>query len=73
MMMVLEWYNQWKFYAFLKYSYRPKRTLRVVLYMNEENGQRGAAKYADVAKRNNEQHVFALESDAGGYTTWFFD
>ena len=27
-----------------KINYRPKRTLRVVLYMNEENGQRGAAK-----------------------------
>ena len=53
---------------FKKINYRPKRTLRVVLYMNEENGQRGAAKYTDVAKRNNEQHVFALESDAGGFT-----
>ena len=29
----------------------PQRTLRVVLYMNEENGQRGAAKYTEVAKR----------------------
>jgi len=53
---------------FKKINYCPKRTLRVVLYMNEENGQRGAAKYTDVAKRNNEQHVFALESDAGGFT-----
>ena len=53
---------------FKKINYRPQRTLRVVLYMNEENGQRGAAKYTDVAKRNNEQHVFALESDAGGFT-----
>ena len=35
--------------------------------MNEDS-QRGAAKYTDVAKRNNEQHVFALESDAGGFT-----
>ena len=53
---------------FKKIGYRPKRTLRVVLYMNEENGQRGAAKYTEVAKRNNEQHVFALESDAGGFS-----
>ncbi len=51
-----------------KINYRPKRTLRVVLYMNEENGQRGAAKYTEVAKKNNEKHVFALESDAGGFT-----
>lgn len=51
-----------------KINYRPKRTLRVVLYMNEENGQRGAAKYTDLAQKNNENHVFALESDAGGFT-----
>lgn len=51
-----------------KINYRPKRTLRVVLYMNEENGQRGAAKYTAVAKQKNEKHVFALESDAGGFT-----
>ena len=51
-----------------KIGYRPKRTLRVVLYMNEENGQRGAAKYTEVAKRKKEKHVFALESDAGGFS-----
>ena len=51
-----------------KINYRPKRTLRVVLYMNEENGQRGAAKYTEIAQENNENHVFALESDAGGFT-----
>ena len=53
---------------FNKIGYQPKRTLRVVLYMNEENGQRGAAKYTSVAKENNENHVFALESDAGGFS-----
>ena len=47
---------------------RPKRTIRVVLFMNEENGLRGARKYAEVAKNKGEQHVFALESDAGGFT-----
>lgn len=51
-----------------KINYRPKRTLRVVLYMNEENGQRGAAKYTEVAQKNKENHVFALESDAGGFS-----
>lgn len=51
-----------------KINYRPKRTLRVVLYMNEENGQRGAAKYTEIAQKNNENHVFALESDAGGFS-----
>lgn len=53
---------------FKEINYQPKRTLRVVLYMNEENGQRGAAKYTAVAKQNNENHVFALESDAGGFS-----
>ncbi len=49
-------------------GYRPKRTLRVVLFMNEENGLRGGKKYAEVAKSKGETHVFALESDAGGFT-----
>lgn len=47
---------------------RPKRTLRVVLFMNEENGLRGGKKYAEVAKMNQEDHIFALESDSGGFT-----
>jgi len=46
----------------------PKRTIRVVLFMNEENGLRGATEYAKVAKEKNENHIFALESDAGGFT-----
>jgi len=49
-------------------GYKPQRTIRVVLFMNEENGLRGGNKYAEVAKRKNENHVFALESDAGGFT-----
>ncbi len=47
---------------------KPKRSIRVVLFMNEENGLRGGRKYAEVAKANGEKHVFALESDAGGFT-----
>ncbi len=47
---------------------KPKRTLRVVLFMNEENGLRGGNKYAEMVKKNNENHIFALESDAGGFT-----
>ncbi|RDY60931.1 M20/M25/M40 family metallo-hydrolase [Flagellimonas nanhaiensis] len=49
-------------------GYKPKRTLRVVLFMNEENGLRGGNKYAEVARSKNEKHVFALESDSGGFT-----
>jgi carboxypeptidase Q len=54
--------------AFTSLGYKPKRTIRFVLYANEENGLRGGNKYADEAKNNNEKHVFALESDAGGFT-----
>lgn len=46
----------------------PKRSIRVVLFMNEENGLRGATKYAEEAQRKNENHIFALESDSGGFT-----
>jgi hypothetical protein len=49
-------------------GYKPKRSLRVVLFMNEENGLRGGKKYAEVAAKKRENHVFALESDAGGFT-----
>lgn len=49
-------------------GYQPKRTIRVVLFMNEENGLRGGNKYAEVAQSKNEKHVFALESDSGGFT-----
>ncbi|MGB0254969.1 MAG: M20/M25/M40 family metallo-hydrolase [Flavobacteriaceae bacterium] len=53
---------------FKETGYRPKRTIRVVLFMNEENGLRGGNAYADSALANNEKHIFALESDAGGFT-----
>ena len=53
---------------FKEIGYQPKRTLRIVLFMNEENGMRGATKYASVSKAKKENHVFALESDAGGFT-----
>ena len=49
-------------------NYSPKRTIRVVLFANEENGLRGGTKYAEEARLNNEKHFFALESDAGGFT-----
>lgn len=53
---------------FKKIGYKPKHTIRVVLFMNEENGLRGGRKYAEEAKRKKEIHRFALESDAGGFT-----
>ncbi|MEJ7627528.1 MAG: M20/M25/M40 family metallo-hydrolase [Ferruginibacter sp.] len=47
---------------------KPKRTIRAVMFMNEENGGAGGDKYLEQAKLKNENHVFALESDAGGFT-----
>ncbi len=49
-------------------GYKPKHTLRFVLFANEENGLRGGTKYAEEAKAKGEKHIFALESDAGGFT-----
>lgn len=47
---------------------RPKRTIRAVMFMNEENGLRGAVKYAETAEQENKRFIMALESDAGGFT-----
>ncbi|MFI8378787.1 M28 family peptidase [Leeuwenhoekiella sp. NPDC079379] len=49
-------------------NYTPKHSIRVVLFMNEENGLRGGNEYAAVANKKGENHVFALESDSGGFT-----
>lgn len=46
-------------------GYIPKRTIRIVLFANEENGLRGGNKYAEEAKLKNEKHVMAMESDGG--------
>ena len=51
-----------------KLNYAPKHTVRVVLFMNEENGVKGGMKYEELAVKNKEQHVFALESDSGGFS-----
>lgn len=47
---------------------RPKRTIRAVLFMNEENGLKGGIAYNDSAIAKKEKHIFALESDAGGFS-----
>ncbi len=44
----------------------PRRTVRVVLFMNEENGLRGARAYAAAHAAELPRHVAALEMDAGG-------
>ena len=53
---------------FKKLNYKPKNTIRVVLFMNEENGVKGGLKYEELSNKNNENHIFALESDSGGFT-----
>ena len=44
---------------------KPKRTIRVVLFTNEENGTAGGNGYRDAHKAQLEKHVLALESDSG--------
>lgn len=46
---------------------RPARTIRAVLFMNEENGLRGAVAYRDAHKDEIPRHVLAIESDRGGF------
>ncbi len=48
---------------------QPKRTIRCIFYMNEENGNMGGKTYGAYAKgTNKEKHIAALESDAGGFS-----
>jgi len=47
---------------------KPKCTIRAVLFMNEENGDKGGEAYADSAKSRKENHVLAIETDAGGFS-----
>jgi len=51
--------------AFKAIGYKPKRTIRIVLFANEENGGRGGDKYAEEAKLKNEKHIMAMENDGG--------
>jgi hypothetical protein len=46
---------------------KPKRTIRAVMFMNEENGLRGGIEYARRANESNAQHLAAIESDRGGF------
>ena len=46
---------------------RPRRTVRVVLYTNEENGLRGGNAYRDAHRAELPKHVLAVEADSGTY------
>ena len=49
-------------------KYHPKHTLRVVFFMNEENGNMGGKTYATWSKERGENQIAALESDRGGFS-----
>ena len=53
--------------TFKALNWKPKRTIRAVMWMNEENGMRGGPEYARVAKEKGERHIAAIESDAGSF------
>ena len=53
---------------FRQLNYSPKRTIRVVMFTGQKNGLSGGKRYAEIAKQNNEKHLFALESDVGGFS-----
>jgi hypothetical protein len=54
--------------VFKELGLRPKRTIRAVMFQNEENGTAGGNKYADEAGKDGRKYIFAMESDAGGFS-----
>jgi len=54
--------------SLLELDYKPKYTIRCVMFMNEENGLAGALRYAEDSNAKGEFHLAAIESDAGGFT-----
>ena len=54
--------------TFKKLGIKNNHTIRVVCFANEENGVKGGNQYAENIKKNNDKHLFAIESDGGGYT-----
>lgn len=54
--------------TFKNLGIKNNHTIRVVCFANEENGVKGGVQYGKTAKENNEKHIFAIETDAGGFT-----
>ncbi|MEO9210332.1 MAG: M20/M25/M40 family metallo-hydrolase [Ginsengibacter sp.] len=54
--------------SFKSLGIHPKRTIRTVLFADEEISGKGSAAYLSNAITNQEHHIFALESDAGGFS-----
>lgn len=57
----------------MQIGYKPKHTVRLVFYMNEENGVHGASQYGLQSKEKQEHLIAAIESDAGGFAPRGFD
>lgn len=55
------------FRIFKSAGIKPKRTVRIICFMNEENGLRGGRTYAEEVSRKKENNIAALESDCGGF------
>ena len=51
-----------------KLDYKNNHTIRFVLFANEENGVTGGETYYQSVKKSDEKHIFAIESDAGGFS-----
>lgn len=56
----------------LKSGLRPRRTIRVVLWTNEENGMAGVRSYRDQHAKDLPNHVLAIESDTGTFKPYGF-
>lgn len=54
--------------TFKKLGIQNNHTIRAVCFANEENGTKGGKQYGKTAKDTNEKHLFAIESDAGGFS-----
>ncbi|MBK1896305.1 M28 family peptidase [Chryseobacterium paridis] len=54
--------------TFKKLGIQNNHTIRAVCFANEENGTKGGKQYGKTAKDSNEKHLFAIESDAGGFS-----
>lgn len=54
--------------TFKKLGIKNNHTIRAVCFANEENGTKGGKQYGKTAKDSHEKHIFAIESDAGGFS-----
>ena len=54
--------------SFKRLSIKPKRTIRCIFYINEENGLKGGIEYGNYADTTKEKHIAGIESDRGVFT-----